>query len=135
VPVSAEEFTRFMEGLAAITPAVGDALEADGEPRTPDMEMPVLWMSSVGHAVAATLPALAPDAQRAVFDAVERGMSSGGELLRTALATGFLEALAHDMDRAAVPRELVTPLLGRSSRAYLDAWDSFTLGDPTPGPS
>jgi hypothetical protein len=133
--VSAEEFTRFMDGLETITRSVGDALEADGEPRTPDMEVPVLWMSSVGHAVAGVLPALAPEEQRALFDAIERGMASGGELFRTALATGLLEALAHDMDRAVVPRDLVTPLLGTSSRAYLDAWDSFTLGEPTSGTS
>jgi hypothetical protein len=135
VPVSAEEFSRFMDGLSAITPAVGDALEADGEPRSPDMETPVLWMSSVGHAVAATLPTLSPEAQRAVLGVVERGMTSGGELLRTALATGLLEALAHDMDRAVVSRELVAPLLGRRSRAYLDAWDDFTLGESTSGTS
>jgi hypothetical protein len=133
--VSAEEFTRFMDGLETITRSVGDALEADGEPRTPDMEMPVLWMSSVGHSVAGTLPTLAPEAQRALFDVIERGMVSGGELLRTALATGLLEALAHDMDRAVVSRDLVTPLLGTASRAYLDAWDSFTLGEPTSGTS
>jgi hypothetical protein len=127
--VPAEELIRFMDGLETITPSVGDALEAAGEPRTPDMEMPVLWMSSVGHAVARTLPTLAPEAQRALFDAIERGMASGGELLRTALATGLLEALAHDMDRAVVPRDLVTPLLGTGARAYLNAWETFTLGE------
>lgn len=127
--MSDEELNRFMDALSAIAPAVGDALETDGEPRTPDMEMPVLWMSSVGHAVSATLPTLSPEAQRAVLDVVERGMASGGELLRTALATGLLEALAHDMDRAVIQRQLVTPLLGPSSRAYLEAWDDFTLGD------
>ena len=37
--------------------------------------------------------------------------------------------------RAVVPRDLVTPLLGTGSRAYLDAWDSFTLGEPTSGTS
>jgi hypothetical protein len=133
--VSAEEFTRFVAGLDAITPAVGDALEADGEPRSPDMEMPVLWMSSVGHAISAVLPALPHESQRAVFDAVERGMASGGELLRTALATGLLEALVHDVDRAVVPRELVEPFLGSRSRAYLEAWDTFTLGEPSSGSS
>ncbi len=133
--MSAEEFSRFMDGLSAITPAVGDALEADDEPRTPDMETPVLWMSSVGHAVAATLPTLSPEAQRAVLGVVEHGLASGGELLRTALATGLLEALAHDMDRKVVSRGLVTPLLGPSSRAYLEAWDDFTLGAPSSGTS
>jgi hypothetical protein len=131
--VSAEEFTRFMDGLETITRSVGDALEAEGESRTPDMEVPVLWMSSVGHAVAGTLPTLAPETRRALFHAIERGMASGGELLRTALATGLLEALAHDMDRAVVPRDLVTPLLGTGSRAYLDAWERFTHGEPTSG--
>jgi hypothetical protein len=131
--MSAEEFTRFAGRLAAITTAIGDGIEADGEPRSPDMEMPVLWMSSVGHAISAVLPTLPPDSQRAVFAAVEHGMVSGGELLRTAIATGLLEAIAHDVDRARVPRELVTPLLGPQSRAYLEAWDAFTLGGPSTG--
>lgn len=131
--MSAEEFMRFTERLATITPAIGDALEADGEQRTPDMEMPVLWMSGVGHAVAAALPGLPAASQRAVLDLVEDGMASGSELLRTALATGLLEALANDMDRARVPRDLVVPFLGAQSKAYLDAWDAFTLGDPSTG--
>ena len=130
--MSAEEFTRFAARLAAITSAVGDALEADGEERAPDMEVPVLWMSAVGHAVAAVLPTLSEHTQRAVLDLVEDGMASGGELLRTAVTTGLLEALAHDMDRSRVPRDLVEPLLGAQSRAYLRAWDEFTLGEPSP---
>lgn len=128
--MSVEEFTRFNERVAAITPEIGDALEADGEQRTPDMEMPVLWMSGVGHAVAATLPGLPAAAQRAIFEVVEDAMASGTDLLRTAVATGLLEALTNDMDRARVPRDLVEPLLGAQSRAYLDAWNSFTLGEP-----
>lgn len=127
--MSAEEFTRFADRLAAITPTIGDALEADGEQTTPDMEMPVLWMSGVGHAVAEALPGLPVAAQRAVFDVIENGMASGTELLRTAVATGLLEALANDMDRARGLRALVVPLLGAQSKAYLQAWDSFTLGD------
>lgn len=130
--MSAEELARFAARLAATTPAIGDALEADDEERAPDMEMPVLWMSAVGHAVAAVLPTLSASGQRAVLDVVEDGMASGGELLRTAVATGLLEALAHDMDRSRVPRDLVEPLLGEQSRAYLTEWDAFTLGEPSP---
>jgi hypothetical protein len=133
--MSAEEFTKFAGSLSAITTAIGDGVEADGEPRSPDMEMPVLWMSSVGHAISAALPSLPQDSQRAVFAAVEDGMASGTELLRTAIATGLLEAIGHDVDRARVPRELVTPLLGPRSRAYLEEWDAFTLGEPTAGTS
>lgn len=133
--MSAEEFTKFAGSLAAITTAIGDGVEADGEPRSPDMEMPVLWMSSVGHAISAALPSLPQDSQRAVFAAVEDGMVSGSELLRAAIATGLLEAIGHDVDRARVPRELVTPLLGPRSRAYLEEWDAFTLGEPTAGTS
>ena len=133
--MSAEELARFNDRLAAVPSAIGDALEADGEERTPDMEMPVLWMSSVGHAIAAVLPSLPAASQRAVLDLVEDQMASGSELLRTAVATGLLEALAHDMDRARVPRNLVLSLLGGQSRAYLDAWDAFTRGGPPTGSS
>jgi hypothetical protein len=131
--MSAEEFTKFARSLAAITTAIGDGVVAAGEPRSPDMEVPVLWMSSVGHAISAALSSLPQDSQRAVFAAVEHGMVSGSELLRTAIATGLLEAIAHDVDRSRVPRELVTPLLGPRSRAYLDEWDAFTLGEPPAG--
>lgn len=127
--MSAEEFARFIDELDKTAPAIGDALQADEGERTPDMEIPVLWMSSVGHAVSSTLVAMADDQQRAIFDEVESGMRSGGELLRTALATGLLEAIANDMDRGIVPRDLVATLLGAHSRAYLEAWDQFTLGE------
>lgn len=131
--MSADELGGFMDELERLAPAVGAALEADDEPRRPDMELPVLWMGALGHAIARSLSELSEDRQRAVFDLVERGMRSGGVLLRTALATGLLEALATDMDRGVVSRDLVAGLLGDRSRGYLDAWDEFTLGESTLG--
>ena len=131
--MSTEEFTGFIEELTAITPALGDTLAGNDEPRLPDMDTPVLWMSSVGHALAVVLPGLTSTSQHALFAVVERGMSSGSELLRTTVATGLLEALTHDMDRAVVARSLVLPLLGVQSRAYLDAWDTYTRGDHASG--
>lgn len=123
-----EELSRFAERLAAIAPSIGDLLEADGEQPTPDPELPVLWLSSVGHAVAGALPGLTDAARRKIFGVVEEVMVSGTETLRTAVATGLLEALASDMDRSPALRGLAVPLLGTRSRAYLDAWDDFTLG-------
>lgn len=123
-----DDLERFSSRLEQITPLVGAALEADDVPRTPDVETPTLWLADVGHAVAGTLGSLPPEAAEAVFGLIEEVLRTGSEPIRTAVATGLLEALAGDLDRGVVTQEQLAPLLGPESRAYLRAWDEYTLG-------
>jgi hypothetical protein len=125
------ELEQLAVRIERLTPLIGDALEDDGEPRTPDLEIPISWMGYLGHAIARSLDRLAPETARAVFDLLDEALASGSKLTGEAVATGLLEALANDLDRGVVTRDQLAPLLGPHSRAYLRAWDEFTLGSST----
>ncbi len=112
-----------------------DELRRAGDDELPDHEMPTIWMGDAGRALAHALGNLPDDARQAVFGVVERAMASGSERLSTWVATGLLEALAGAVSRRELDPGLLAGLLGPASRAYVDAWDQFTLGRSSLDPS
>ena len=129
------ELDDFADALFAAAPAVREELRRAGDDELPDHEMPTIWMGDAGRAVAHALANLPDDARRAVFGVVERAMTSGSEQLSTWVATGLLEALAGAVSRRELDPGLLAGLLGPESRAYVDAWDQFTLGRSSLDPS
>jgi hypothetical protein len=123
-----DEFHGFARDLAAAAPDVVVALRAAGEDIAPDLEVPTLWMGAVGHAIAQALPRLDPATRTTVFGLVERLLGTGSELTRTALTTGLLEAVAAEVSAGRLSGPDVAAVLGPRSRAYIDAWDEFSLG-------
>jgi len=126
------EFDEFGDELGRIAPEVMRAL---GDGAAPDHEIPISWMGSVGKAVADTLNRLAPEVRADVFQLVERHLARGSELMRTAVATGLLEVVASEVSGGRLDGPELARLLGPESRAYIDAWDQFTLGRSSLGPS
>lgn len=94
----------------------------------PDAELPTVWAGDAGRALADALPALSPTGRAAAFDAVERAVASADERLSTVVCTGLLEALAGRVSAGELDPALLAASLGPASRAYVDAWDEFTLG-------
>jgi hypothetical protein len=126
------ELEQFARDLYAAAPGLREATREDADP---DPEMPTVWMGDAGRAVAHALGNLPDDARRAVFGVVERAMTSGSEQLSTWVATGLLEALAGAVSRHELDPGLLAGLLGPESRAYIDAYDEFTLGRSSLDPS
>jgi hypothetical protein len=129
------EFDDFISAVLRIAPGIGERLEADGDGVEPDVEIPVLWMGYVGRALARTLDQLTAEQQQAVFDVVEQHLAGGSQLMRDAVATGLLEAVASEVSSGRLDGPRLAALLGPQSRAYLDAWDQFTLGRSSLDPS
>ena len=129
------EFDEFIGAVLQIAPGVGEQLEADGDGVEPDLEIPVVWMAFVGRALSATLDQLSVPQQRAVFDVIERHLAGGSQLMKDAVATGLLEALASEVSSGRLSGPRLAALLGPRSRAYIDAWDQFTLGRSSLDPS
>ena len=73
-------------------------------------------------------------ADRRVFALVERHLAGGSQSMRNGVATGFLEALASAVSSGRLDGPFLAGFLGPESRAYLDAWDQFTIGHSTLDP-
>ena len=129
------ELDEFAEQLFAAAPQVAEEMVRRGDDPAPDREIPTVWMGAVGGAVCSCLDRLPADASAAVFDVVERHLVDGSPVMGTAVATGLLEQVASAVSGGSVPAALVAGLLGPESRAYLDAWDQFTLGGPSLPPA
>ncbi|MCR6033068.1 hypothetical protein GGQ22_16710 [Nocardioides sp. zg-579] len=123
-----DEYQAFIDAVLEAAPEVGDALRAQGEDTAPDLEIPVLWLGLVGRAVATCLPRMSPDVASRVFGTVEHHLAHGSESMSTAVATGFLESVAGAVSADRLAPDLLAGVLGPESRAYIDAWDQFTLG-------
>lgn len=117
------ELDEFADELFAAAPALAGAMEEDGADPSPDHEIPSLWLGEVGSAIMS----LPEPAARAALGVVERHLT-GSETWKDVLCTGLLEAVAGAVSSGQVPGRVVAEMLGPRSRAYVDAWDEFTLG-------
>lgn len=129
------ELDHFVDDLLAVAPAIATDLETEGYDVRPDLEIPTAWGGWVGHSTCRVFASLDPGDRARLFAVVERYLVGGSEATSTVVATGFLEAVAHAVSRGEVPGPDLATVLGPHSRAYLDAYDQFTLGrsslDPT----
>ncbi|WP_121254268.1 hypothetical protein [Nocardioides ferulae] len=123
-----EAMHDFAAALLAAAPELGTQMVAAGDDPRPDAELPGLWPGRAGAAIVACLPTLGDPARQRVFEVVEQHLVSGPEPVRSAVATGLLEQVASALSSGRADPALVARLLGPQSRAYLDAWDDFTLG-------
>jgi hypothetical protein len=128
------EFDRFAEELLRVAPELESGLRERWEDARPDPETPILWMSAAGGALARAMDSLGEETLRAVFDLAERYLAGGSQSIRNGVATGFLEALASAVSAGFLEGPRLAAYLGPASRAYLDAWDQFTMGRSTLDP-
>lgn len=130
-----DELDRFLADLLRVAPQVEQALRTQGSSVQPDLETPVAWLGDVGAALAELLTTLEPATQQAAFDVIEAHLVHGSRLMKDAVATGLLEMLASEVSGGRLSGPALGELLGPRSRAYLDAYDEFTLGRSTLDPS
>jgi class 3 adenylate cyclase len=125
----------FARDVFAVAPSLREAMTARGDDALPDPDLPTLWMGDLGGAVVSSFAELRPDELRAVFETAERHLATASQRMRNAICTGFLEVFASAVSGGRLSGESLAELLGPESRAYLDAWDQFSLGrsslDPT----
>jgi len=129
------ELDDFARDLLSVAPTVVDLLTEWDDGLSPDPEMPTVWMGYAGRAVAKSLDRLSPEQQRGAFEVIERYLANGSELTKTCVTTGLLEAVANAVSGGRLDGPHLATLLGPESRAYIDAWDQFTLGRSSLDPS
>lgn len=122
-----QDLDEFVRALYDKVPVLPDVLVAGGEDSEPDHEIPTSWLGYLGQALAEVLPSLERETVNAAFQVVEDHLRSD-DALRTGITTGLLEALANAVSSGRLPGPTLAAVLGPESRAYIDAWDEFTLG-------
>lgn len=88
-------------------------------------------LAALGRALAERSAELTPEQSRETFRSLEMVMTSSSEHDRTAVATGFLEALLHAWDRG-FDLQGVWPFIGPESRNFCREYNAFG-GIDTPG--
>ncbi len=126
----------FAAALFAAAPTVREKLRLAGDDELPDHDMPTIWMGDAGRALGAGARRSCPRTSAAPPSTSSSADGPGlGAAAATWVATGLLEALASAVSRGDLDPGPAASLLGRESRAYLDAWDQFTLGRSSLEPS
>lgn len=106
-------------------PAFGRAFERLEADWTPDDPPVTLSMAELGHCLVGRAgEGFSHEDIAEVFQRVERIFESGTESDKDAVATGFLEAIAAELDESPQTRWILD-YAGSAARKYLAAWDEF----------
>lgn len=83
-----------------------------------------LLFSALGKSMVKNFDLYTNNQKEKVFSLVEEVMSNGNDIMKSYVATGFLEALTSEAKRKGVWDKLLG-LLGEKSKQYIDAWSKF----------
>lgn len=117
-----EYLKRFGEIHHSISKAIRNEF-ADWEPEPPPN---TVVMSAIGHTIATHAKEMSSSELEAIFREVERQLIEGSESIRSAVATGLLEALLHVESDKQFDFKVVVSYLGPRSVEYCREWDRFT---------
>jgi hypothetical protein len=119
---SLEEYLR---KLASGVPALEDQLARSLHGWGADQPPVTVVFADLGNAIAENIGILPDAALRTIFATVEVGMTTSDDVLRTAVATGLVEALVSTADAKRDLWKDLDKLLGPASRKHAIAWRNF----------
>jgi hypothetical protein len=90
-----------------------------------EVPLSTLVMGDLGQCVLTKSDSFSDDDMRRIFSLVEKEITSTDEEKGTAIATGFVEAMASFGDYHPVELERALTFIGKESMAYLEAWNDF----------
>jgi hypothetical protein len=120
---------RQLAGLSTPTKEALCRLEAEWSPDAPP---DTVAASVIARAFVAGLDLLSNEEMASIGSAAEAILASGDEGAKSAVTTGFLEALLGQASSGRLDFLRVARILGPESLQYCRAWDKFT-GVTTPG--
>lgn len=116
------DFLRsFVVDVPALDLALNKCLKSWGTEKPPA----TIVFAEVGDAIAENLAALPNETRRKIFAAIEEGMNSRDAALRTAMATGLVEALTASADKKPDLWIEFENLLGAASMKHAAEWRNF----------
>lgn len=116
-----ESVSGFIKQLSELVPGLGAAHADLIEYWRPDLPPITTIFSELGRRLVDDVALLSPMQKEAVFDAIEKAMTSGNDILEMAVATGMIEAMIGRAKRARCWDE-VRPMFGPVSGAHAAAW-------------
>jgi hypothetical protein len=116
-----EYLRTLVAGVPALDSALNRCLQSWGAETPPA----TIAFAEVGDAITENLAALPNEARQKIFAAVEEGMVSQDSALRTAMATGLVEALVASADKKPNLWIEFESLLGVASLKHATAWRNF----------
>lgn len=117
-----ENCQKFLDSLDEICPPIKKAIENLSErwkPRTPPL---TTLFEAAGDALADNFECEEIDRNTSLFDLIERAMNEDDDMLRTAVATGLVEALVSSAVRQSGQWEKMVLQLGERTREHALAW-------------
>ena len=120
-----EEAATFLRDIVCLLPGVGQKLDVCRKHWLPEPPPTTVLFSEVGGAIAEQLDELADDVCLRVFSRIEEGMISVDAQLRTAVATGLVEAMVTSSDANRELWHKIRRWFGPCSLKHAEAWRGF----------
>jgi hypothetical protein len=116
---------KCLQTLIGITPVIDRSVECLVSSWSPETPPVTVVFSQIGDAIADHLVQMPTDVQQALFAEIERGMCSQDVDLRTAVATGLIEALVGKSDKQPGLFAQLEKLFGPASTKHALEWQKF----------
>lgn len=120
-PLPLNYLRTLIVGIAALEEPFNRCLQEWGAQTPPD----TIIFTEIGRAIGARFSAFTAEEQRRLFVGIEEGMLSHDAALRTAMATGLVEALVAKADKSPDLWSDFEKLLGTTSMEHALAWRTF----------
>ena len=116
---------NYLRSLVSEIPALNEkmdrCLETWGAETPPD----TVLFAAVGDAIAENVLVFPGEVRRRVFETIEKGMVCPDMAIRSAVATGLVEALVSNADRRPELWAHFQSLFGIASKEHAAAWRNF----------
>jgi hypothetical protein len=116
---------RYLQNLVSGVPILQETLSGSLNDYATERPPIVLVFADVGAAIADNLPHFSEQLRQRIFRGVEGGMTGSDIELKTAMATGLIEALVAKSDAKPELWLEFEKLLGAESMRYAETWRKF----------
>lgn len=113
---------HFVENLMSASDFIKNAVHETIEYWAPDPPPVIILFSALGHELARQFDSLEDRTRARIFNQIEEGMDSKDEQLKTAVATGMIEAIFSEAFKDDQLSQRIKLELGPASVRYVDAW-------------
>jgi hypothetical protein len=111
--------------LMRLSPGAHDAGKSVLNSWNPEQPPPTVLFSAIGKGIVRCFDLMPEDVKRAVFKEIETGMKAEDEDLMQAVATGVIEGMIAEADKAAGLWEKIEPYLEEVSHSHATGWRKF----------
>lgn len=116
---------EYLRGLTANVVTLNASLDQCLRSWSPAVPPDTVVFARIGDSISEAFPSLSSDERRRIFAAIETGVVSPDEALRTAMVTGMVESLVANTDRKPELWSEFEKLFGPASLKHAVWWRDF----------